>query len=323
MWIWLTLLGCSALFGGGDEPTPGDATSPPDEVVEEAPRRGKAGKTKRKKGKKGGIKDGAHQLEISYRGGRRGAIVHVPASIANGGGKAPAIVMHHGGHGANGMQAAKLWKEQVEKDFILIFPDGQTVEKKAGWMPVNGELDYNVRFVEALLDEALKRFPIDEDRVFAAGWSSGAQQTMRLACLSSDRFQAFSVVSQNMEFDTRDACAAADYTPRPMQFIIGDSDPKNPWEGRGPEDSHSSPGRIGIQETIDFFVKKNGCKATAKPKKLRGAKVLERRYDTCRHGEIRWLLVEGGTHAWPGGTQGVKDLSATEESVTFFRAHGL
>jgi polyhydroxybutyrate depolymerase len=190
-------------------------------------------------------------------------------------------------------------------------------------MPVNGELDYNVGFVEALLDEAVKQYPIDENRIFAAGWSSGGQQTLRLACLASDRFQAFSVVAQTLEFDTREACAAANYTRRPMQFIIGDSDPKNPPGGRGPEESGASPGRTGIQETIDFFVEKNECKANVKPEKLRDAKVMERRYNACKHGDIRWLVVEGGTHAWPGGPEGVKDLSASEESVAFFREHGL
>jgi len=321
MW-WLTLLGCSAILNGSDGPNPRSGN----DGTEQTPRKGKSGK-------RGGNADraaskGADFLEITYRGVKRGAIVHVPKSVAKSGKKVPAIVMHHGGHGASSAQAAAMWEGQMEQDFILIFPDGQTVEPdKAGWMPVKGELDYGVRFVEQILDEAVKNYPIDNSKVFAVGWSNGAQQTMRLACLSSDRFQAFTVVNQTLELDTQEACQGT-FTPRPMQFIIGDADPKNPWEGRGEKPGGSSPGRIGIQDTLDFFVDHNDCKANPKPNKLPdkasdGMKVVEKRYEGCKKGDVRWLLVEGGGHAWPGGKQGCKDIDGASESVAFFREHGL
>ncbi len=300
--LFLATLGCSALTGTAD---PAQGTAP-----EEAPR---SAPTREGRGE---------VLEIDFRGTRRGAWVHVPASVADGAEKVPAILMHHGGHGAGGRKAAKLWTGQVEKDFILLFPDGQTVEDSAGWMPVKGELDYNVRFVEQLLDAALERYPIDPDRVFAVGWSSGGQQTLRLACLSSDRFQAFTVVSQTMELDTLEACRKTSHTPRPIQLILDSGDRKNPWEGRGGHPKGSSPGRIGIQETVDFFVKANGCSPEVKPTKLHGD-VDERRYQGCSKGDVRWLLVHGNTHAWPGGPEGVQELSATDETVAFFREHGM
>ena len=89
-------------------------------------------------------------------------------------------------------------------DAIVVYPDGVGVGATSCWsipgMVNVGQCFYDVGnddvgFINALIDEMIRRYSIDESRIYAAGFSNGGMMALNLACRLSHRIAAFGVVS--------------------------------------------------------------------------------------------------------------------------------
>ncbi|MEZ4236370.1 MAG: PHB depolymerase family esterase [Myxococcota bacterium] len=322
--LWLGLVGCGWLGSGSgdlDEVTP-DRERP----EQERERGGKRGKGRRGGGPGGDrFADEMERVSLQVGGHERSAFVHVPDAV-RGGQKVPMVVMFHGGHG-DGTSAARLWLDQFDEPYILVFPNGQDWKPEwSGWAPTDGDVAQHVKFVDALLDQLVRDYPVDPKRIYAAGFSDGAQMTFRLACMLDQRFAGFAMVAQTMKDDTVAACAPK--TEKPILYITGTADPKNPADGRAaPEDD--KVGRIGIEDTLRYWLDHNRCDAKKERDKdlpdLRGdaTRVRERLFDSCKGAPLKFLVVEGGGHSWPSdqqkGGDHCSDISATDEVLGWWR----
>ena len=84
-------------------------------------------------------------------------------------------------------------------------------------------------YVEAVLDDAARRFAIDPRRVVGAGFSAGGMLMWNLACAMPARFAGFVAVAGTFWQGPPDACA----TPvTSLVHIHGRSDPTVPLTGR-------------------------------------------------------------------------------------------
>jgi polyhydroxybutyrate depolymerase len=337
MTVWIALIaGCSWLEGAeGEVPAPRDEVETPGggegEGRDEGGRRGR--------GRRGRGEQPLTTVSLQVDGRERSAFVHVPEQLPKGE-KVPLVIMFHGGK-SNGMSGAKVWSEQFERDFILAFPNGQDWKpERSGWDLTDGDVRQHVRFVDALIDDLVERFPVDRDRIYATGFSDGGQMTFRLACLLDDHFAGFAMVAQTMKEDTLSACAPK--TPRPILYVTGTADPKNPAEGREGgrdgrtreprDDGQERSPRIGIEDTLDYWLEHNRCdkskeQVRALPDKPGDqTRVRERLFDTCKGAPIRFLVIEGGGHSWPTpeqrGGDHCSDISTSEEALAWWRAHG-
>lgn len=259
--------------------------------------------------------------------GERSAWVHIPDAMPEGK-KIPLVLMFHGGH-TSGLAVVNLWKEHFDKGFIIAFPNGQKTDPSfSGWYPTSGDVGEHVPFIHALIDDLSSKYPIDSKQIFAAGFSDGAQMTMRLACLS-DRFSGYAMVAGALLENTRDACKPTH--PAPMLLVFGTADEKTPKDGLGPGRQGSA--RLGPEATIDYWLAVNGCnKTSAISRSLPdltedGTTARERLFTECTHAPIRAIEIDGGGHFWPKkGTPPTPgrctDFSATEEIMNLWFAAG-
>jgi poly(3-hydroxybutyrate) depolymerase len=116
-----------------------------------------------------------------------------------------------------------------------------------------------------------------------------------------------------------------------MLWIEGNNDPKNPDKGHPPKDAQSFR-RLGMQETLDFWLDKHSCNARKETSRNRPdrpedrTRVIEKKYEGCRT-PFEFLLVDGGGHSWPGrGEHEEKethctDVDGAEEALAFWRAN--
>ena len=265
-------------------------------------------------------------LERSYR-------LYVPEGL--GAGPVPVVLVLHGAGMNAGMMAAFCGMDaQAEiSKFIAVYPNG------TGWGEVfltwnsggigtgRGKPD-DVAFVRALLDDVAEAFPVDPQRVFAAGLSNGGMMSYRLGAELSDRIAAIAAVGGTL--------AVEDPRPgRPVSAIHfhGTADRMVPYGG---------PGRWGskgmrfwsVPRTIARWAELVGCPAEGDVREVAdrfadGTQVRTTTYGPGREGaEVVLVDIVGGGHTWPGQQplvgligKSTREISANQMIWDFFVKH--
>ncbi len=135
---------------------------------------------------------------FTVNGMEREALIFLPSTSSNM--KAPVILAFHG-HGGNmhfaarGMAFQNAWPEA-----IVVYPQGLPTPgiildregKRPGWQREPGqEGDRDLKFVDAILATLREKHSIDENRIYATGFSNGGLFTYLLLSQKPDVFAAF------------------------------------------------------------------------------------------------------------------------------------
>ncbi|MCK9927112.1 plasmid partitioning protein [Frankia sp. Mgl5] len=181
----------------------------------------------------------------------------------------------------------------------------------------------DVLFVGALLNDLTGRMCLDPKRVFASGFSDGADMVLALACALPERFAAAVTVASSR---LPDACAA----PRASLLELhGTDDRIAPFNGGGQARTAPYDGLVAqpVEARTDRYARALGCggeHSTAQD----FTHVARTTWTTCPAGkDVAALAMQGGGHTWPGaaprpelgGT--VTNLSATVVALAFFSGH--
>lgn len=171
----------------------------------------------------------------------------------------------------------------------------------------------DLQFVAALLDRVEATQCIDISRVYAAGFSDGAVMASQLACTMSDRFAAVGAVSG---IELQQPCAPA--RPVPVIAFHGTADPilffnggvdtpeltdlLGPDEPTSPPTTASQPPRLdgpGVPATVRQWAVLDGCDPRPIDSQV-GSQVIVRRFSCPAGTDVRFYIVLGGGHEWPG-----------------------
>ncbi len=104
----------------------------------------------------------------------------------------------------------------------------------------------DVDFARAVLADAAKRWPIDEDRIFVSGYSYGSAMAWRFACQEGDRVAQVLAVSGTLPSQYED-CPTG---PVAVRHVHGTSDRVMDFPF-GPKGEHTYP--------VTLWWEKNGC----------------------------------------------------------------
>lgn len=181
-------------------------------------------------------------IPINFGGYSRQYVLHQPFGY-RGSGRLPLVIFLHGAGGsAGGASLAYGWRTQSNRERFFVafaealpaFPSLQPdfTKNPRFWNDGSGRgtaihnaID-DVGYLGAVLDDIERRCPIDPDRVYISGFSSGASMTCRAGVELSARLAAIAPVSGHLELTN----------PRPahpisMMLITGLADPLNPFDG--------------------------------------------------------------------------------------------
>jgi len=222
--------------------------------------------------------------------------------------------------------------------FAVVYPAGTgsnperlhwNVVKSGTYATVN-EVD-DLGFVDAVLAEVDQKLGIDDDRVYAAGFSHGGMLCFRLACdpYWSQQLAAIATVGSVMTVDPRD-CAAVD--PVPLIAFHGTDDPFSNYSGgiarEAPRNDRTT--RLSYPGTVSFWVQYLSVTNLPDTGESRGdARVRHFKSPTSDVEVISWEL-QGGGHTWPGGAAMLpawiagtvnRDVNASSEIWDFFNRH--
>ncbi len=241
-------------------------------------------------------------------GGERPAELHVPA-IWDGRGTYPIVVLLHGFGGTGAGHAA--WFDMVaaadEAGALLVVPDGTPLpDGRRFWDATpeccafgHGPVD-DVGYVVSLVDEVVRDWAGDTERVVVVGHSNGGYMAHRLACDAADRVHAIvSLAGSTFNDPTRCQPVAAVN----VLNLHGDADPVV-WYGEGDD----AP---GAEETTARWVALNGCDhatVDAGPidldAEVPGAETSMRTWPLCRDGVRVALWTMHDTDHNPGFRDG-------------------
>ena len=173
---------------------------------------------------------------VSQVGGReRTFIEYVPKTLKPG---APLLfVLHPSGGDAAGMRQYSNYEfdELADKHgFLVVYPDGvdNTWNDCRAGSPFSSKrlkID-DAGFIKSLLNLEVTAHAVDGKRVFAAGWSNGAQLAYRLALENPEDFAGVAAISASVPVKENLDCGQVD-KPIPVMIVNGTADPINPFRG--------------------------------------------------------------------------------------------
>jgi predicted esterase len=140
---------------------------------------------------------GVHHETLVHDGVRRSYEVYVPANVQE---RPPVVFMFHGSSGTGEQFLAHSgWREEADRSGIVaVFPTGMryhitgTRRFSTKWAGFNlaDEVDEAPADDVGFVDAMLAKLPVDPRRVYASGFSNGADFAARLAVDRSETFAA-------------------------------------------------------------------------------------------------------------------------------------
>lgn len=282
---------------------------------------------------------GTHYRRIEVDGQTRSYYVHVPRGIDAEQPLPVVLVLHGGGMNARwAMSFTGLNTTANAQKFIAVYPNGTGFWFFLNWnaggvLGPRGEgLPDDVKFLSAVLDDVALHAPVDQDRLFATGFSNGGMMCYRLAAELSDRIAAIAPVAGTMTLPDPQPVR-----PVPIIHFHGTKDGWVPPGGPAP----GTPDFLtffSLPDTLRAWCEVNGCDfetpiETQLPDIANDGTTVRRAvYGPGTNGaEIISLTIENGGHTWPGRWsllgplvgKTTRDISANELIWEFFNRHPL
>ncbi|MFX4222836.1 MAG: alpha/beta hydrolase family esterase [Thalassobaculum sp.] len=233
----------------------------------------------------------AEQYEIetgTYR-------AHVPASW-DGATALPLLMFFHG-YGQSGgvvMGNAELMDLADREGVLVIAPDGAEKRWAHQGAPARERLRDDDAFVAAVLADAKSRWPVDDARVWASGFSIGGSMAWHLACYRSELFTAFLPTAGAFWRPQPETCPAG---PANLMHVHGTGDTVVPMTGRPIRDVYHQG---DVLRGIASWREANGCPADPAEVSETGDLRCEI-WRGCGSGKELQLCLHPGGHVIPKG----------------------
>ena len=263
---------------------------------------------------------------LFFDGQNRSFIVYVPPSY-DGSTQVPLVFNFHGGGGTS---SSFIFTNDMRPiadtaNFIAVYPQAAVdpTDGSNSWLHKTPTTHNDVNFIEAIIDTLSNDYNIDNDRVYACGYSEGGIFSYELGCRLNNRIAGFASVSGSMLVDAF----------RVSYYNLGNCSPIHPTAvllipGTSDFSPHSSysglqPYYMSVNEITTYWANHNNTDinptVTSVPNtNTSDGSTVERRIwengDNCV--AIQELKVINGGHDWPG-SYGNMDINASEEIWKF------
>ena len=282
------LMGLAACAGSGARDPAGDMSSTTGPKADGPHDRTTS---RRCTGRGGAAGDSDNPITVGATGRRY--LLHVPPSY-DPTIPMPLVVGYHGvTFTPEQMRDATHFDEVADqRGFLVAYPAGLYASWNAGTCcggALAGKVD-DVAFSRALLDEVTGTYCVDDQQIFATGFSNGGFMTHRVGCELADRYAAIGVVSGQ---ESLAACAPG--RPVPVVQLHGTADPLVPYLG------NPLLGFPSTAQTIAGWAMRDGCADPPTTIGVEGSVTCVRHGGCAEDAEVILCTNEGGAHDWIGG----------------------
>lgn len=258
---------------------------------------------------------------IPYDGLTREYSIYVPSSY-DGTVGFPLLFNFHGGNDviANWQALSDMSTIADTANFILVYPQARTDPSDGNslnWLPKTAGSFDDVPFISALIDKVTSEYQIDENRIYACGYSLGGEFSYELACKLNNRIAAIGAVARTMQANPNSYCSPVH--PTGVLTILGTDDFISPYNGLtfGGIEYY-----ISAEATHNYWATHNNCNTTATMSSV--SSTVERYSWSTASGcsYVEELKVIGGGHDWPGSF-GNMTIDASAEIWNFVSSYDI
>lgn len=253
------------------------------------------------------------KMDYSTGGFQRSYSVHVPAGY-DGLTLLPLVVVIHGAFDtAEGIEKFSGFSRLADREkFIVLYPNGIGI---FGWLQhwnaghccgkaAEDGID-DVGYLASAIEDVSKRVAVDRKRVYMVGFSNGGMLTYRFAAERGDLLAAAAPMAASI--GGRPADGATDWRipepvkPLPLLVMHGLADDDIPYAGGRSEHRKGERTYWSVEESVQFWIKHNGCTGTPDESRLAAGAVQVRTWNACRDNVTMALYtIEKWGHIWPG-----------------------
>lgn len=248
---------------------------------------------------------------IQHDGLTREYSIYIPASY-DGTTNFPLLFNFHGGDDVitNWQTTADMRPIADTANFILVYPQARpdpSDGNSLNWLPKTPGTFDDVPFISKLIDTIASNYQIDQNRIYACGYSLGGDMSFELGCKLSNRIAAIAPVARTMQANPNSFCSPVH--PTGVLTILGTDDFISPYGGY--------PGYyLSAAATHSYWATHNNCNASATMSTVSPS--IERYTWSTASGcdYVEELKVIGGGHDWPGSFGNIT-IDASEEIWQF------
>lgn len=259
---------------------------------------------------------GMSERTVLLDGLDRSYLLYAPDRMPSG--SRPLVLVLHGGGGTHSgllRQTKGVWNQLADRHgFIVVYPnaDRKIWDFGEGLVSTNRRRRVNdLAFFEQVITEVMGAYPIDQQRIFAAGISRGGQAAWFPACKLPGRFRAIAVISMPLPAFLLDDCQSA--PPTGVVLMNGTADPLVPYDGGQIRVFRRNRGAVlSTEQTIRFWRQRNGCDREPDARTVidrPGDETTTYRTDwtKCAGAPVTLYRIEGGGHSWPNGRSRLRE----------------
>ena len=243
---------------------------------------------------------------ISVDGVDRNFMMSVPASEK--GTLLPILMAFHGGGDVKSFsyppfpQSQQFLELAQSEKFILVYPFSKLLESNEGAWQLNTteETQQDIKFIQAIIENISSSNCVDENKIYATGYSLGSMFTYELACHMSDTFAAIASFAGTMPKNPN-SCVLENEIP--IMHIHGTDDfiisYQNEWDWK----NWDSVGTMkNIPDLVDYWSTKNQCSAY---EETTGKFSTHFIYSDCNSDvKVEHYKLSGQSHGWPYEIEG-------------------
>ncbi|MDA9774460.1 T9SS type A sorting domain-containing protein [Saprospiraceae bacterium] len=236
---------------------------------------------------------------IQHDGLTREYSIYIPASY-DGIASFPLLFNFHGGGGdiASQIAIADMSPIADTANFIVAYPQARQDPSDGNsfnWIPKTPGTFDDVPFISSLIDTIASNYQIDQNRIYACGYSLGGDMSFELGCKLSNRIAAIAPVARTMQANPNSFCSPVH--PTGVLTILGTDDFISPYNGIifGGVEYY-----LSAAATHSYWASQNNCNPTATMATVSPS--VERYTWSTASGcaYVEELKVIGGGHDWPG-----------------------
>ncbi len=257
----------------------------------------------------------AHSQVISdsilIEGNYRSFLYNMPQKSLKGG--SILFIMHGSGGSSKDMisQTTKLQAIAENEKLLMVYPQGYQHYwnecRKYSTAAANKEDINEQAFFTELINIFIKKFGINKEKVFAAGFSGGGHMAYKLALTLPDKIKAITAIVANLPDAASCDCIFANKA-LPVLIINGTEDATNHYNGGEMFVNNANYGvMLSAENTFKYWATLAGYKGAPIKKLLPDLDITDHNtiesysYHLPHKPTVTLLKVIGGKHEYPGG----------------------
>jgi len=175
----------------------------------------------------------------------------------------------------------------------------------------------DVGFISALAMEVSRNLPVDPNRIYIAGFSSGAIMAYHAACRLAPMIAGIAVVSGSLKDDN---CAPGRAVP--LIAVQGTDDTEVPYDDISLTQPPLAVTGIAAQlpPSVQFWVARDGCDGATVNQQ--SPDVVLTSFTSCTGAGVVMYTIKGGWHEWPtlNSDAPLSELSDSNVIVQYFES---